>query len=368
MNIASISERIHNNMGLRAAMHILFWMVIFATNVYTTTISFNIFNKFDPSVLWELAAIGTISLAASYYAVINILVPWVRKRNYAAAIIGFLLIVIFYALVNALTEKPILEGCSSCMAQLRSSGNGYAEFLQANWSGRLLAKVLSMGMLINLIYSLATPLAIKLTLQSFRQRLAASQLEKENIQLEFNFLKSQINPHFLFNSLNNIYGLILKTDNERAASTVAQLSAFLRYTIYNQGTDSVPLSKEIQLLRDYVSLEKVRLNHTNAVLQVTTDEQPYMITSLLLLPVLENAFKFSADKPGAYIRIVLLVSNGHLDLQVVNTVDDDKQLKSGGGIGLQNLRKRLELFYPGKYQYTFNSNDLQYQVKLQLVL
>jgi LytS/YehU family sensor histidine kinase len=225
-----------------------------------------------------------------------------------------------------------------------------------------------MGMLIGLIFSVSVPLAIKIAIQSFRQQIAAIKLAKENVELEFNFLKSQVNPHFLFNSLNNIYGLILKKENDKAAGTVSRLAEFMRYTLHSPAIDQAPLQKEIKLLQDYIELEKIRLNYTTVTFELQVQNGNQLLPSLLLIPLIENAFKYSADQLGAAITIQLVIKEIELQLIVTNTVDVNRQLHTGGGIGLQNLKKRLQLYYPDNYNYEATDTGQLYTTNLAINL
>jgi len=110
------------------------------------------------------------------------------------------------------------------------------------------------------------------------------------------------------------------------------------------------------------------LNHTDVTFEVRSDEGNYELPTLLLMPVIENAFKFGADRPGAQISILLTIQSGQLQLQVSNTLDEDRQLQQTGGIGLQNLKKRLQLYYPGKHAYRFDQQDGLYTVNLSMEL
>ena len=254
------------------------------------------------------------------------------------------------------------------MSLLKENKDGYYHFLQSDWPNRLFAKLASMGVLISLVFSISVPLAIKIALGSFRQQLAAVQLAKENVELEFNFLKSQVNPHFLFNALNNIYGLILKKETTIAAETVARLAEFMRYTLHSPENDRMPAQKEVRLLKDYIELEKIRLNHTTVNFDLVDEGEKHFLPSLLFMPLIENAFKYSADQRGAAINISLSLGTNTFQLDISNTIDPNRQLSAAGGIGLQNLKKRLELYYPLNYHYEVIETEQLYTAKLRINL
>ncbi|MES2277104.1 MAG: sensor histidine kinase [Bacteroidota bacterium] len=368
MNFASLTGKLNTNRSYRIGAHLLFWVLELLVYWYTSVISFNYYRNFGSPVIFRLALLNTISLALIYYPLVYLLMPLFLKRKYMIAVSGLLTLLILYGLMNTLVEQLVITNCADCMIQLKASNNEYYRFLHTFFINRLFAKVATLGLLIGLVFSVSIPLVIKVALQSFRQQMAAVRLARENVELEFNFLKAQVNPHFLFNSLNNIYGLILKNENDKAAGTVARLSEFMRYALYNNTAEKASLEKEIQLLKDYIELEKIRLNHTSVTFDVQSDEGNYELPTLLLMPMIENAFKFGADRPGARINILLHIRAAQLQLQLSNTLDEDRQLQQTGGIGLQNLRKRLQLYYPGKHDYRFDQQDGLYTVNVSMEL
>jgi LytS/YehU family sensor histidine kinase len=239
--------------------------------------------------------------------------------------------------------------------------------MQGAVPNRLFAKLASMGMVIGLLFSIALPLSIKLGMQAVRQQFRAMQLAKDNLQLEYNFLRSQVNPHFLFNSLNNIYGLILSDEKKKSAELVARLSQFLRYTLYENNNDKMPVEKELQLLKDYIDLESIRMNYTKATLDFDTDHSVFYLPSLLLIPVIENAFKYCADNREAYIHILLKIRHKKIFFEARNTVDTDRQsAAAAGGIGLANFHKRLQLYYPRAHQCTVTNTEEEYRVTINI--
>ncbi len=368
MNFEYLITRLHHRPRVRILAHVLFWLAELLLSWYSTTISFNTYNHLGNSFIWQLAGVNTLNLILVYYPVIYGIVPLLKARKYGWGLVGMLLLLIVYGLGSTFSENAILLNCADCMAALKTQNNGYYHFLQLDLFARLFSKLASMGMLISLIFSVSVPVALKIALGSFRQQLAAVQLAKENVELEFNFLKSQVNPHFLFNSLNNIYGLILKNENHKAAGTVARLAEFMRYTLHSPGSAQMPLQKEVDLLRDYIELEKIRLNHTAVEASFDTNDEKVVLPSLLLVPLIENAFKYSADQPGASIRVQLHIQAGTLKFNVCNTRDENRELRVGGGIGLNNLKKRLDLYYPGKYHYEVINNEQSYTVNLEINL
>jgi LytS/YehU family sensor histidine kinase len=254
------------------------------------------------------------------------------------------------------------------MVSLAKDQPGYYGLVRSDITNIVLKRLISFGAPFSLILTLFIPLCLKTTLNAYRNSIDSLKLAKENIQLEFNFLKAQLNPHFLFNTMNNIYGLIMSGDKERSANLVSRISELLRYILYDSNEDNMPLAKEIKLINDYIELEKVRLNFTKVIFDYHVDDNGYEIAPLLLIPLIENAFKFSDDKQGSVIHIFSEALNGRLRFIVDNPVDPQRIRLATGGIGLKNLQKRLTLYYPDNYGYEVSISETDYSVVLTIQL
>lgn len=201
-------------------------------------------------------------------------------------------------------------------------------------------------------------------------RLAITQ--KEKIEAELSALKGQINPHFLFNSLNSIYSLVLNS-NKHAPEALIKLSDALRYVIYESDHEKVSLEKEIEFLKNYVELQRLRMSDGEEVnLSVRGQVQQQEIAPLLLLPIIENAFKYGTKGASeqSQIEIDIAIDENQLSLRTKNTIGqiDETGLEVSGGAGLTNLRKRLDLIYPGNHSLTIDSQGNIFKVHLQIGL
>lgn len=216
--------------------------------------------------------------------------------------------------------------------------------------------------------------AIKLLKIWYKQQQAAQSLEKEKLEAELNFLKGQIHPHFLFNTLNNLYSLTLKK-SDRAPEVVLKLSELMDYMLYNTSEATVPLDKEINYLSNYIMLEKIRYgDRLDTSFNVWGDISSHQITPLLLLPFVENSFKHgvSSEIEGVWVTIDLKVKDGILSMKVENSKSREPffQVRSDhtAGIGLKNVKRRLELLYPGAYKLDIVDEETSYLVDLKLAL
>ena len=227
----------------------------------------------------------------------------------------------------------------------------------------------------NLVISGAFMLAANLygfTFGWFKSQQLQQELEQAKLRAELSALKHQINPHFLFNILNGLYGLAFRNDDEPTAEGIAKLSQMMRYLLYESNDAKVPLDQEIAYLENYIDLQKLRLNEATRVrFRVEGEVAGKQIVPMILIPFVENAFKhgISAVRPSD-IGISLHISGYQLHFHVDNPVQRAEQVPHGpaGGIGLQNVRKRLELLYPGAYHLQTGAAQGRYTVDLILSL
>lgn len=197
-------------------------------------------------------------------------------------------------------------------------------------------------------------------------------LQRQSLQSELNFLKSQINPHFLFNTLNSLYALTLKK-SDKAPEIVLRLSEMMRYMLYDSNETKVPLSKEIQYIKNYLELE--RLRHGKSIdinFNVEGNLNGQNIAPLLFIPFLENSFKHGMDQTidEGFVNIKIRIEGDKLNLQVGNSKSKLTRPKrsNSGGIGLVNVKRRLELLYPKKHELELKEKENQFNVSLELDL
>ena len=197
------------------------------------------------------------------------------------------------------------------------------------------------------------------------------QIENEKLMAELRFLKAQINPHFLFNTLNNLYALAF-TNSPNTTEVIAKLSQMMRYMLYDSNYPKVPLAKEIEYIENYISLEKLRLNQQIPInFEVKGDTQQATIVPLILITFLENAFKHgvNGNNPASWVKVVLLIEGNTCIYTVANsTLSGLNNSYEKSGIGLQNLRRRLELSYPNGHDLTVENIDASHRVQLKLNL
>ena len=222
-------------------------------------------------------------------------------------------------------------------------------------------------LVMNMMTMFALP--IRLFKQWVRKQEMASRLEKEKVSAELELLKAQLHPHFLFNTLNNLYSLVHEK-SERAPKMLLRLSGLLSYVLYECKADEVLLSREISMMKDYVALEKERYGERLDIsLNFSGDIEDKMIVPMLFQPFIENAFKHGTSEQlgKVWMSIDLSVKKNQLYFKIINSCDKNNNI-SHEGIGINNVRKRLELLYPEKFQLENAREENVYIVSLAITL
>ncbi len=221
-------------------------------------------------------------------------------------------------------------------------------------------------------------LAFKIFGDILSSREKKQRLEKENIALELDFLKSQINPHFLFNTLNSVYSRTVDV-SEEASELVLKLADLMRYSLYRTREEKVLLADELKYIENYIDLERFRYHEALDIsFDIDGSIQGYRIAPLLLIPLVENAFKHGTGKKEdekPFVRISAVIEDDTLFFSVENSLSDriknstlpDKVVRDGG-LGIETLKRRLDLLYPSSYHLTIEAFDDRYEVMLQISL
>lgn len=233
----------------------------------------------------------------------------------------------------------------------------------------LLDKFQIMHLMVDINSVVIIPLGVTLVKVWYKKLMETQELKRDKLEAELKFLKNQVQPHFLFNTLNNLYGLILKR-SPQAEDVVLKLSELMRYMLYETNSDSVLLDKEVANTRSYIELEKVRYGEkVDICFDVYGNTMGWSIAPMLLLPFVENSFKHgvSASLDKAWIRIALSVDDTQLKFVVENSVPAGSGANSAeitSGIGLANVKRRLEILYPDSYSFSTNLKEGIYAAEL----
>ena len=224
---------------------------------------------------------------------------------------------------------------------------------------------------INLFFIVVITSSFKFFREYLRKQALLIKVENEQLKTELALLKSQVNPHFLFNTLNNLYGLITQNQNQQASDVTLKLADLMRYLLESSKTDLVNLNKEIQFIDDYLSLEKIRLSQkTDINFTVSGMNKELFVAPLLFIPLVENAFKHGLNTilADSFAHFSLSVQGNELFFEAINSVEKSTENSEKSGTGLENLKKRLQLIYPQKHQLDIEQTSNQFKVILHIQL
>ena len=328
----------------------IFWLLMM------TAIFFQYLNSGKPYYLalhQSLIYFAFTFIAAGVPAYVNNLwlIPrYLMQRKYVFYFL-FLLVLIVAASYNASLIRPILDRYSLDKNPNPEASNVFYQVF----------------MIVEFLIAFAL---VQFSVERFEAAHQLKIMEKEKLNAEYDNLKSQLNPHFLFNSLNTIYGITRKKDPE-AGDAVMLLSDMLRYMLYECNTDRVPLTKEIEYIHNYIKLASLRMRK-NARVDFAVDGDPdhKSVVPLLLIPFIENCFKHGIEmqREDPWVRIRIGIHGEELTLHCVNNFGRQAEKNRSGGVGLINVKKRLELSYPGKHTLQIDERPHEYEVNLKIDL
>lgn len=211
--------------------------------------------------------------------------------------------------------------------------------------------------------------AFKTSQLALKREKEAADLKSENLNSELKFLKSQINPHFLFNALNNIYALaVMRSD--KTPENILKLSDMLRYIIYDCNADLVPLQKELSYIKNYIDLQKLKDDQITAIeVDFESVDPNCMIAPMIFIPFIENSFKHSRieDVKNGWIKLKIYNDEDRLYFIARNSISKDAYSKDAvGGVGLDNVKRRLELIYKNHHDLKIEESEEEFSVTLSL--
>lgn len=327
--------------------HVLFWITYF---VFWVSVYQNLYK--DINQLFLVTGFYTVSNAGVYYISQYLLMPKLRKTKFA------ILFIPAFFILAAIFSLFMKYGISFTLSM------NLEEFFQAS-TLQILFVYFSSN-----VFTGGILLAAKGYLEN-RKTIRQNELkEKERIESELNFLKSQVNPHFLFNAINSVYVLI-RIDPDKASETLIKLSNLLRSQLYEFTTDSIDIQQELEYLENYIELEKIRKGERlKVIFEKGEGLEDFSIAPLLLIPFLENSFKHLSSHTDQenLVKIQLAFSKGRLSAIFFNTKDNQKKPADPkqGGIGLKNIRRRLEILYPKKHTLEIMEQPDSFEVKLEI--
>ncbi|HXS56127.1 MAG TPA: sensor histidine kinase [Hanamia sp.] len=337
--------------GIRFLCHLFMW--VFFTFLLQITLFFDSGLPLDNTIAF--ASRSLICNMAVFYLFFYVLVPHtVLKNRVIPAILSLPFCVILWLVLNHYCLVFIGK-------HFKVEGAYYKRGVEANLHENFWYVVSPKNIIVGLtpiFYALSPYFFTKILFDIirfyskwFKSERKTIELKIEKLDLEKNFLKAQLNPHFLFNTLNNLYGLALRADPQ-TPEMISQLAEMMRYSLYESNADKVPLEKELSYLKNYIMLERRRYKAGTEIIFNTDDVQLYgqTIAPLLTFTFVENGFKYGLkSKKEKFLKITISVKNDTFYFSMVNDKEEKRIANDFGGIGLSNTRKRLELIYPDNH-------------------
>jgi len=355
----SIANKIENfTVKHRVLSHVIFWVSMYGLLIGR----FEPFDEpYDPFVYDMIGFFFSLSYSAlfAYFVAYRILPRLLKGSNYLQTIIEFLIgSYIISALARTITvhiEEPMIRIPPFEQESLWEIWTDIPKLFRSYF---LYAASLSLVFIF-----------VKLLKDQYSINRHALELKKQKAEMELSSLKEQLNPHFLFNTLNNIYSLSLLNSPKTSAS-IARLSGILDHLIYRCSGMYVKAEQEIELLNNYIELEKLRYDEGLKVNFTHSIDRNANIAPLILISLLENAFKHGAGEQAgnASIDVELVLKENNFSFKIKNTIGAPLPAKASKGIGLINIKKQLELIYPGRYSFNASIHEQYFITDLKIDL
>nr|WP_199076166.1 sensor histidine kinase [Pedobacter sp. ASV19] len=333
-------------------IHFIFWLIVII--ICGLAIASNERRLSPHEIMVHFGYYGLINISI-FYINYTLLIPQLvqDRKRYGMYVFSMLLLIVFMCILK--TMIAVLNS-DVILAYLSKSGEKkYTEIPEY-----IVRSVFTSG------FFIVISALIKLAIDWFGNERVQRKLESEKKDMELQFLKSQLNPHFLFNSLNNIYSLAYQK-SDKTADAVLKLSEIMRYMIYESNDSWVSLSKEIEYVKSFIELQKLRFKDGAAVeLTLNGEIDDQQIVPLILISFVENAFKHGvANDPKDPIKINIIANQKILHFSITNK--KSKQNKDEmGGVGLNNVERRLQLLYPERYKLNIVNSATHYTSELML--
>ena len=347
--------------------HVALWLLIWSTAWIFSGGDFQFASENVMALIFQILIIAILI----YYTVPQLLL----KKKYIAFTVVSIVTIIVVTLILSNISPNLTLGVEGEMGQLPGPGPRpepgprFENGQPLSGNPRPPSRFFINFLLIALAYVIATLVEIFLFAQRKEEEIVIN--KNEALQTELKLLKSQINPHFLFNALNNIYALSA-IDSTRTQQSISYLSDMLRYVLYECDQENVPLYKEIDYIENYIKLFSLKSSKTYPITtSFSIENQNVQIVPMLLIPFLENALKHSNIEKvtGTFIRIKISSTNSSVDFELENSKPEFKVITDDvGGIGIENVKKRLGILYPNRHELVINETAQTFKVNLKLQL
>ncbi len=334
-------------------IHLAIWLALYLLGIVFIR-NMGVFSKTDNSLILPIT-VGTIINALVFYTISLYLIPRYSHRSHVKKLfLGFLIILASFTIIETLLDFFFLVWIYS------DSPESFLSQFLTNTIVHLIFASIAVG------YGFTRTWVMN---EKMRQDLI-----REKLMAELSFLKTQLNPHFLFNVLNMAYSSASRGGDEKTADIIEKLSVLMRYMIYDSNVEKVEVEREIEFIKHYIHLQKMRFSDEIPVavkLEVSGDYTGYRIAPLILISFIENAFKYGIKlEQKSVINISLRFQNGEMEFVASNPIFGKVQSvdNKNSGIGINNTRKRLAILYPRTHRLTLDDNGREFLVRLILTL
>jgi len=348
--------------GLGVLLHITGWIILFILPQFLVT-----GGGFEDIRTTLIIFFNTLVFGIIFYINYLWLVPLILHKGRWPMYIGVMLALVItvhfvsnFAFQKAFPPPPAVE------QRMRDANQRDDNHRRGR---RSFARMITYNYFITAFLVTGFAVGLRSVEQSLRKEREIKELEQEKLNSELALLKNQVSPHFFFNTLNNIYSLI-EINQKDAQEAVLSLSKMMRYMLYESEQGNTKLSRELDFMKVYIDLMKLRVSDK---VKLTVDfPEKYDDTDvppLLFIPFIENAFKHGVSvRKNAFIRIGLLLEGDHIRFTAANSINKVKNgaPEADSGIGLENVRKRLALLYPGRHELTISDDGMVYNVELKI--
>jgi two-component system, LytTR family, sensor kinase len=331
------------------AIHVLIWAGLYIIPFIDDTRQ-----HFSPHFIWRHSELFILLIAFFYFNTYFLIRKLFQPGKLLYYFLAILSCIVFISITN-LAFSQIIDIAIPIPA----------EFHIPNYFHRLFFPVFPS------LFVFAISMAIKITNEWFNSEKQKKEMENEKLHSELAFLKSQVNPHFLFNILNNICSLARKKSDD-TENAIIQLSRIMRYMLYDSKDEKVSLEKEVEYLQNYIDLQRLRISDSVIIkFDIEGNIEGRMVEPMLLIPFVENAFKHGVSYlEASEIDIRLKIENEILNFSVENNKikKNDDPVQQESGIGLKNVLRRLDLLYPGTHRINIEEKMSKYIVNLEITL
>ncbi len=342
------------NPTIRISLHIVFWLVYLFISAATVKRFYEDESLFQ--LMFRFSITLPVDILATYFTVYFLMPKYLYKKKY----LHFAIIFIVSAGIFILLQRSMLWYITYPYV-LRTTPN--SAFFLLNWFYSFT----------NIYIIVLVVAGVKLVQRNVREEKNIQELNEKKTEAELKFLKAQVHPHFLFNTLNNLYALTLD-QSPKASEVVLKLSELMNYMLYECNEETILITKEIKLIENYLSLERIRYeDNLDIDFQVIGETAGKKVAPMMLLPFVENAFKHGVSKLSTKARVLISLSldGSKLEFQSKNTKPAHVKPDLAGyseGIGLKNVQRRLELLYPQKHDIRFDYSEKEFNVWLTITL